>query len=128
MSTFLNGAFLILVIFCLQRYFAFVYFDLDEFKPATKLRKWWGVFLAFVVPAYAVQLSTNNSNRFVLGGLALTTMLKPIILPDMEPPKADSIREWLYLHTIGKWFADLCGTMVIYGLAITCIIFGHFWL
>jgi hypothetical protein len=128
MNTFLTGAWLILVIFCLQRYFAFVYFDLDEFKPATRLRKWWGVFLSFVVPAYAVSLGANDPKRFVLGGLALTTMLTPIILPDLDPPKAHSIREWLYLHTVGKWFADLCGSLVIYGLAVTCSIFGHFWL
>jgi hypothetical protein len=128
MNTFWNIGWLTVVMVSLWRYFGFVYFDLADFKPASKLRKGWGIVLSFLVPTYAVSLSDANPKRFVLVGIAVTAILTPVIFPEMDPPEAESIQDWLYLHTVGAWFADLCGSAAIYGIAVVCSILGRFWI
>jgi|ERR1041385_82839 hypothetical protein len=128
MGIFLTLAWSAAVLISLWCYFGFLYFDLAEFKQASLLRKIWGMFVAFVVPLCALTLDSGNPKRIVLAGIGVTAILVPVIVPDADPPEAHSISNWIYLHTIGTWFADLFMSMAIYLLAFVCSLFGQFWL
>jgi hypothetical protein len=118
----------LVVALSLWMYFGFVYFDLEEFKPASRLKRGWSVIVALAFPAFALCAGTNVSDktRLILSGIGVTTILVPAIIPDLEP-KPSSVREWLYFKTIGKLFADLVETGIVYGIAILGSAFGSFW-
>ena len=54
MSLVVSAILALVLVLALWSYFGFVYFDLDEFKPATKLKRGWSVFLSLALPAFAV--------------------------------------------------------------------------
>ena len=116
------------LILALWSYFGFVYFDLDELKSATKLKRGWSVFLSLALPAFAVSAGpgVSEKTRVVLSGIGVTTILVPAIFPESEP-KYSSLGEWFYLHTVGRWFVDLVQTVVVYAIAILGSAFGSFW-
>jgi hypothetical protein len=118
----------LVLVLALWSYFGFVYFDQDEFKPATKLRRGWGVFLSLALPAFAVSAGpgVSEKKRVVLSGIAVTTILVPAIFPEPEP-KYYSLGEWLSVYTVGLWFVGLLQTGVVYGVAILGSAFGSFW-
>jgi hypothetical protein len=53
MTTLAAVALFVVVGLALWSYFGFVYFDLDELKPASKLRRVWGLLVATTFPAFA---------------------------------------------------------------------------
>lgn len=118
----------LVLVLALWSYFGFVLFDSDEFAPASKLKKGWSVFLALALPAFAISAGPGVSEkiRLVLSGIGVTTILVPAIFPDSER-KSSSPSEWLWVHTIGRWFVDFMQTAIVYGIAILGSAFGSLW-
>jgi hypothetical protein len=112
----------------LWAYFGFVYFDLNDFKPASWLKRGWSVFLALALPFFAAGAGpgVSEKTRLVLSGIGVTTILVPAIIAESER-KSSSVGEWLYVHTVGRWFVDLVQTGVVYGVAILGAAFGSAW-
>lgn len=118
----------LVLVLALWSYFGFVLFDLDEFAPASKLKKGWSVFLALALPAFAVSAGpgVSEETRLVLSGIGVTTILVPAIFPESER-KSSSFSDWLYVRTIGRWFVDFVQTAIVYGIAILGSAFGSLW-
>jgi hypothetical protein len=123
----LAGALLLLP--SLWAYFGFVYFDLEEFKPPSRLKRGWSVILSVALPFFAggAGPGLSEESRHILYGVAVTTIIVPAIFPEFGP-RSSSLREWLYFRTLGQWFVDLVESGVLYGIAFMASAMGSFWL
>jgi hypothetical protein len=116
----------LVLIVMLWKYFGFLYFDVYEFKPASTWKRAWSVLVSMVLPMIALAPGTSERTRLLFSGIAVTTLLVPAMVPEMER-KPSSLREWLYVHTIGGWFVDFALGAIVYGVAVLCSAFGQKW-
>ena len=115
------------MIFYLWRYFEFIAYDLEKFRPASTASVLWNMVLAVGFPLLGFLGLFSDGRNKTLVAIGMSTILVPAILPELEPPKASSVLEWVYFRTIGKGIADYLGSCVINLLLFVCWRFGTFW-
>jgi hypothetical protein len=115
------------MIFYLWRYFAFVGHDLDEIRPASSASVVWNMLLAIGFPLLCFLRPFSEEKNKTLVAIGMSAILVPAILPELQPPKASSALEWVYLRTVGKAIGDFAGSCVINLLLFVCWRFGALW-
>jgi hypothetical protein len=85
------------------------------------------LFYRSVCRCTSLLFRTKEGTTVVLAGIALTAILSPVIFPEMEPPPRHSFRGWM-LRSIGKRFAEICGTGAVISVAAVCSVLGDFWI
>ena len=125
--TFLDVICLIGIIFYLWRYFGFVDFDLNKFKPVSPLSRIWKLVLAVGFPLLGLLSSFEKDKRMILVGIGIMTILVPAIVPDLEPPESHSLMKQIYFRTVGKWIVNFFESSVVSLLLLVCWIFGPYW-
>jgi hypothetical protein len=114
-------------IFYLWRYFAFVGYDLEEFRPASTASVVWNILLSVGFPMLGLLHRFSDETNKTLVALGMSSILVPAILPELAPPRATSTLEWIYFRTIGKGIVDFVESSVITFLLFICWRFGSLW-
>jgi hypothetical protein len=111
----------------LWRYFGFVGFDLNRFKPAPATSRVWNILLAVGFPLVGLLSSFEDGTKRTLVGIGISTILIPALIPDLEPPESDSLVKRIYSRTIGKGVADFLKGLFFNLVLFLCWLFGSYW-
>jgi len=74
--TFLDVICLTGIVFYLWRYFGFVDFDLNKFKPVSPLSRIWKVLLAVGFPLLGLLSSFEKDKRMILVGIGIMALFQ----------------------------------------------------
>jgi hypothetical protein len=111
----------------LWRYFGFVGFDLNKFKPAPAASRVWNILLAVGFPLLGLLSSFKDGTKKTLVGIGISTILIPALIPDLDPPESDSLVRRIYSQTIGKGVADFLMGLFFNLALFVCWLLGPFW-